>query len=429
MLGFIGHKYNYFILLFILIIFVVVIPISYSVFSKNTIEAQKIVIASRYSLLSDKKSVYLLLNDSAAIIKSFKDDMPESHQCFVNFYSLACRYSGYIGPMEEAYWDPVTSIKNAVKAGCRTFVIEIDYIDECTGEKIQYYPRVVVRDVQGKLRIDYKSSHPICNSARHSSIQDVCNKINEYAFSKEYCNNTTDPVVIVLYFLRQPCVSNIPLPNESPIVLEYYSNVAKALSCFQDRLLTNELDGGIYYRQKQESRLLVNNISEYANKVLVFSNANTSGFRQASYSSGEDLDFIVNLRLACPSTGLVDTEIDADFGTIDVAEYYTIIPDSRRSDIIKNTKLNWRLSVSSDPFVNIDEKMYKLMNTFGVNCTPITLYDTKNDFMFSDNLFKFYSYIPKPLALRYIKAPDIIPMKLTESARVPAIKDMEDMIP
>jgi hypothetical protein len=180
--------------------------------------------------------------------------MPESEQCLVNFYSLACRYTGYIGPVNEGYFDPDLAIQLAVNAGCRTFILEIDYLNECKGEAVKYFPRLVVRDAQNKLRIKYNSNLPICNSALHSNIRDVCEKINYYAFAPS-AQNASDPVIIVLYFLRQP-----PGSYKSKTVLDYYSNVAKALSPFQNRLLKNELDGGTYYRQSQEGKLLINNI-------------------------------------------------------------------------------------------------------------------------------------------------------------------------
>ena len=243
--------------------------------------------------------------------------MPESQECFVNFYSLGCRYTGYIGPMNEGYWDPDLAVQLAVNAGCRTFVLEIDYLDECDGETIKYFPRIVVRDAQGKMRIKYNSNRPICNSTQHSYIRDVCEKINFYAFASG-CQNSSDPVVIVLYFLRQP-----PGSYKSKTVLDYYSNVAKALSPFQNRLLGNELDGGTYYRQKQEGRLLINNITDYNGKVLIFSNANTSGFREnQTYSPMEDLDYLVNLRLSYTQTqlGVTSNDSGSSFGILQTVE-------------------------------------------------------------------------------------------------------------
>jgi hypothetical protein len=334
--------------------------------------------------------------------------MPDIEQCFVNFYSLGCRYTGYIGPVDEGYWDPDLAVQLAVNAGCRTFILEIDYLDECSGDTIKYFPRIVVRDAQGKMRIKYNSNRPICNSPQHSNIRDVCDKINFYAFASG-CQNASDPVVIVLYFLRQP-----PGSYKSKTVLDYYSNVAKALAPFQNRLLTNELDGGTYYRQKQEGRLLINNIKEYNGKVLIFSNANTTGFRESqTYSPNEDLDFLTNLRLFYTQTKLGVTANDgaAPFGILETAEDYTVIPTDRADEVAENTKLRWTVCLSQDPTKSVTKDTYnKITSTYGVHCVPLILFDTTtNDFMFTDNTFKTYSFIPKPEPLRYIKPPVVVP--------------------
>ena len=348
---------------------------------------------------SGKRPVTDLLNQNV---------MPEAEQCFVNFYALACRYTGYIGPMDEGYFDPDLAVQLAVNAGCRTFILEIDYLDECKGESTKYYPRLVVRDAQNKLRIKYNSNLPLCNSPLHSNIQDVCEKINYYAFASS-AQNASDPVVIVLYFLRQP-----PGSYKSKTVLDYYSNVAKALSPFQNRLLKNELDGGTYYRQSQEGRLLINNIKDYSGKVLIFSNANTIGFRESQlYSPNEDLDFLTNLRLMYTQTklGVTESGSAAPFGILQTAEDYMVVPPDRTEEVADATKLRWTVALSQDPSVSVNETVYnKITSTFGVHCVPIQLFDTKNNqFMFTDKTFKTYSFIPKPEPLRYVKPPVVIP--------------------
>jgi hypothetical protein len=334
--------------------------------------------------------------------------MPDAEQCFINFYSLGCRYTGYVGPMNEGYWDPDLAIQMAVAAGVRTFVLEIDYLDECQGETIKYFPRIVVRDAQNKMRIKYNSNRPICNSPQHSNIRDVCDKINFYAFAPG-CQNATDPVTIVLYFLRQP-----PGSYKSKTVLDYYSNVAKALAPFQNRLLNNELEGGTYYRQSQEGRLLINKITDYNGKVLIFSNANTMGFRESQlYSPAEDLDFLTNLRLMYTQTklGVTDNGSGAPFGILETAEDFMIIPSDRAEEVADATKLRWTICFSKDPSQSVTKDTYnKITSTYGVNCVPVLLFDTAaNQYMFQDNTFKKYSYIPKPEALRYTKPPVVVP--------------------
>ena len=365
------------------------------------------VYQNQIKLLSDKYDPESNKRRPVTELLSNNNDMPTVQQCFVNFYSLGCRYTGYIGPIDEGYWSPDIAVQMAVKAGCRTFILEIDYMNDCTGETLKYFPRIVVRDAQGKLRINSVSNKPKCNSPQHSNIRDVCEKINYYAFA-DACQNKTDPVVIVLYFLRQP-----PGSYKSKTVLDYFSNVAKALSPFNNRLLKNELEGGTFNRQSQEGRLLINNIKNYNGKVLIFSNANTSGFREAQvYSPHEDLDFLTNLRLTYTQTklGITENGTTAPFGILETAEDYTIIPVDREEEIADATKLRWTLCLSQDPSKPVTKEIYnKITSTFGVHCVPILLFDTINNFMYTDTTFKKYSFIPKPKALRYIKPPVVTP--------------------
>jgi len=333
-----------------------------------------------------------------------RTDMPVEEQNFVNFYALACRYPGYLGPMKNGYYDPDIGIQNAVNAGCRTFVFDIDYLDDC--KDTPYFPRLVVRDTQGKLLINYQSNQPLCNSMENNTIKTVCEKINFYAFA-ESCQNKTDPVIIVLYFLRQP-----PGSYKSKTVLDYYSNVAKSMAPFQDRFITNELDGGTFYRQKQEARLLINKISDYNGKVLVFSNANTTGFRETqTYSSEEDLDYMVHLRLSYTQTkmGVTDNDSGASFGILQTAEDFTIVPASQQGDVMESTKLRWTICLSKDPAQQVSQATYKtITETFGVNCVPTILFDPVAEFMFTTT-FKTYGFMPKPEGLRYVKPPIVIP--------------------
>lgn len=334
--------------------------------------------------------------------------MPEEEQCLVNFNVLGCRFAGYLGPFEEGYFDPDNAVRLAVAAGCRCFVLEIDYIENEGGQK--YFPRIAIRDKHQRLRMKHNTVKPddkeSLKKAIHS-IEEVCRNINFYAFNSS--QNNSDPVIIVLYFHRTP-----PGGFNSKAVLDYYSTVAKALAPFQDRLVQNLLQGGNFYRQQQEGKLLINNITDYNNKVLIFSNANTNGFRQnKTYKSSEDLDYLVNLRLNYTQTKLGVTEDlsnGSTYGILDTAENYTIIPSDRIETVADETKLRWTICLSQDPEKPIDKKIYNIItNKVGVHCAPVQIFDKDNKFMFTDKTFKTYSYIPKPKELRYIKPPIVIP--------------------
>jgi hypothetical protein len=331
-------------------------------------------------------------------------DMPESHQCLINFYALGCRLPGYIGPIKDGYMDPDMGVQYAIKAGCRVFVIDIDYLEECGSDNI--YPRFNVRDQQGKMMQNLASDQPVCNGPGSSNLKKLCEKINYYAFA-DSCQNATDPVIIVLYFLRKPNGS-----YKSQTVLDYYSKVATCLEPFSNRLLKNEIFGGTFERQKQESRLLMNRITDYNGKVLIFSNANTNGFRDVkTYSEKDDLDYFVNLRLGYTQKPLGITENDAPFGVLESAENYMIIPSDRSDAVLESTKIKWTLCLPQDPLQTVPAATYKsITGTFGVNCVPVMIFDTVNcKYMFQPPLFSPYSFLPKPLNLRYIKPPIVVP--------------------
>lgn len=302
----------------------------------------------------------------------------------VNFYALACRYTGYIGPIEDGYFDPSVSVQMAVNAGCRVFVLDIDYIDvQCNAK---YIPRIVVRDSKGRMMIQYNDNYRVNNPT--GEIRSVCEAIQNKAFGD--CQNAADPVIIVLHFLRTP-----PGGKKSRSVLQYYSLVAKALTPFRNRLLGNESSGGTFHRQSQENILLSNTIDTYSGKVLIFSNADTSGFRDssASFESYDDLDFLVNLRLIKS-----DKKNVTSFGVIESTDYFMNLPEEDKNDAIQQTKMKWTICLSPNPSLPVTQAVYnKLTTIYGVQCIPAQLFDVEaSKFLFADTLFKTHGFTPKP---------------------------------
>lgn len=394
-------------ILLLCIVAVLVIKVSYTVSSEGFSSTPSYKLSTEY-----KKQVELLSNTYSGsasgkrpLQASIGSDMPESEQIFTNFYSLGCRFTGFIGPMDNSYYDPDIAVQQAVATGCRTFILEIDYIEEC--DKSKFFPTLVVRDIHGRLIVESESNKPKCNSVDNSNINSTCKAINTYAFA-DSCQNNTDPVVLVLYFLAQP-----PGSYNSPTVLQYFSNVAKMIAPLSSHFLGSE-PTGLYNRQSQEGQLLINKMSDYKNKVLVFTNANTSGFRENNtYASTDDLDHLVNLRLSYTQTklGITDNTSGSTFGILESTDDFMTIPTDRADKIINDTKLKWTICLSKDPFKSVSEATYKkITNTYGVHCIPIILHDIPaNQYMFTDKLFQKYGFIPKPKALRYVKPPVVVP--------------------
>jgi hypothetical protein len=178
--------------------------------------------------------------------------------------------------------------------------------------------------------------------------------------------------------------------------------VAKALAPFRDRLLGNEPNGGTFYRQSQESILLINNITDYSGKVLIFSNANTSGFRQSTmtFEPYDDLDYLVNLRLTYTLTKMGSTENNktTSFGILQSADDYMNLPEDRKSEVITQTKTKWTICLSPNPSLPVTQAVFDaITKKYGVHCVPTHLFDAEaSKFLFTDDLFKKYGFRAKP---------------------------------
>ena len=325
------------------------------------------------------------------------EDMPAEQQCFVNFYALGCRYPSYVGPAQNGYIDAAVGVTAALQAGCRVFVLDIDYLADCTEEATRYFPRLVVRDVQGRLVIQASGNQPFCNTSETSNIKAVIYQLVTRAFKGVHSD---DPLVLVLYFQRVP-----PGSASSVTVLDYYAHVAEALGGLRSRMLTNETEG-VFYRQKQEGQLLMLPISSYAGRVLVFSNADTSGFRTVTYPVERDLDYMVHLRLGYTQTRLGVTGQEAHFGTLQTVEDFTVVPPDRVDDVVASTKQRWTVCLAADPLAPVPLTTVAAVRGMGVNCVPVNLFDQTVEAIKG---FKGHGWMAKPLKLRYIKPPVVVP--------------------
>jgi hypothetical protein len=361
----------------------------------------------RVKLLTEKFEPYASGKRIVQELIDREPSVPESERILVNYHALACRYPGFIGPFPSGYMDPDIGVLSAVKAGCRVFVLDIDYIDKCVNDNVGYFPRLIVRDVQKKLMINEETQKPLCNTLKDFELRTICQKINDYAFSAE-SPQRDDPLIIVLYFHRRP-----PGSYKSKAVLDYYSYVARALEPFRNRLVLDEMDGGKFYRHQQEGKLLIKKIRDYKGKVLIFNNANTDGFAEVkTYSAMEDLDFLTNLRLYATQTkmGVTENATGSMFGVLQTVEDFMAIPDDRKETIQGETTLRWTIALPQNPIETPTQEVYdKITSIYGVHCVPTVLFDPSNAYLFEEAKFRRYAFRYKPAALRYRKPPIITP--------------------
>ena len=338
--------------------------------------------------------------------------IPENQNCFVNFEVLTCRFTGYLGPFENGFFDIQTSVTAALRSGCRCLVLEIDYLDTCN----TIFPQLVVRDIQGKSQVRGSSLNQACDSLHtdpntstlptRSTIYDAATVIANTAFGWNL-SNSSDPVIIVLYFLRTPPAN---MAGDNSQLLDFYKGVAQGLKPLLRYSIDNIGPGGTFARQAQELTLLTNDIRDYKGHCLFFCNADTSVFRGTNTPTNLDLDYIVNLRLVYTQSQLgATTNVLANpnaskGGILDTVESYKTIDPQQIGTVQKSTRLTWTMNMDANPSVvvpNTDANY--LFNTIGTHSLPIQIWAPDYNYMFTDSLFKSYSYMAKPQGLRYTR--------------------------
>ena len=328
--------------------------------------------------------------------------LPADQQCLVNFYTLGCRFTGYLGPFKGGYFDTDNAVLAALKMGCRTLVLEIDYFaDICENP----FPRLVVRDKNGANLSD-PTSDVKCQNARESNIFDTCTSISRYAFSNSV-PNPTDPLIIVLYIIRVP--ENDGTSDYNKTLIKYYSQIAKAVKPLMNNAVNILAAGGNYSRQAQESALLTNPISTYSGQVLFFCNADTSIFRsQTGIPADQDLDYIINLRLTYTqsqfgiTSNATTNSNGTKFGLLESVNGYMQIPNDKLASLQATTNATWTMCFDNDPSAIVPrESTDQITKKIGVHCVPIQLWSTDYDYMFDKERFGEWSFYPKPEPLRY----------------------------
>jgi len=338
--------------------------------------------------------------------------VPENQNCFVNFEVLSCRFTGYLGPFENGFFDIQTATTNALRSGCRCLVLEIDYLDDCPN----IFPQLVVRDAQGKSQARRASLNQSCDSLpvdpntstipTKSTIFDVATVIANTAFGFNMANNS-DPLIIVLYFLRTP-LSNMAGDNTQ--LLDFYKGVAQGLKPLLRYSIDNIGPGGTFARQAQELTLLTNDIRDYKGRCIFFSNADTNVFRGTNTPTNLDLDYIVNLRLVYnqaqlgATTNVLGNPSAGKGGVLDTVQSYKNIDPQQISVTQTATQLTWTMNMETDPkmVVSGSDAQY-LLNTIGIHSIPIQIWAPDYGYMFTESLFKTYSYMAKPKGLRYTR--------------------------
>lgn len=294
----------------------------------------------------------------------------------VNIQPVSVKQAGYVGPTEkDGEFETDRSIIEATRAGVRFFVLQIDYLEKSLGDGFDPVktPTLLYRNDSGTLI-----------SKNGASIADLANQLSTYAFNTDFPSHT-QPVILYLHFIRTP--DALANPDK---YLAYLKSVAEALAPIQPYIL-NKYETTDFTRQKNERILLYSPLSNFEGKILLWTNADTSIFRNTAKLSmaapplAQDLDYMTCMRV------YLDDENDS-FGVTSVAyeaaAHAVIVPFKRVNamkerrgetnkqlqDFAMKGKTRFVIAMPGQTEETKQKDIQRVMKKAGVNTVPINLF-------------------------------------------------------
>jgi len=345
--------------------------------------------------LKDKKSLRQAIQEQG---------ISDRENCLINFQPLTVIHPGFLGPLKDGVYDERTGMTTVIRMGARCVVLPIDFHDKESMPPTfppPNTPCLLYRDEGGTIR-----------SINGGSIAKAAQTIADVAWN-DIVNQRNDPFILVLYFLRTP-------PPSTKEYLDFLSKVAKDLGPLSPYLL-GQTPEGVYNRQARQNELLFVNTNQLEKKLLVFTNADTSGFRTSqkdfkhTYVPKEDLDYWVHMRIFKQNMesvfGITTTPENSTVprSIIDRTDYYMKLPEdaSSRKPALDGTKEKFMITLSKQGENPTSQVLTKLLDEFGVQSIPLLLIDSTPETLSALSKWN-YAWRAKPKNIRYVKPEPIV---------------------
>ena len=213
----------------------------------------------------------------------------------LNIQPFTVKQAGFLGPIQTGVFEEGTAIEQALRAGVRTFIFQIDYHEDASKGPPAFpeagEPCLLYRDDAGKLV-----------SLNAGSILRASKFLAEFAFSDKIVSKN-DPVIIILHGLRAP--DPIEKPKE---YIRYCSAIAKQLKPLAPFHLGLTSEGD-YHRQALQGQLFTTPFHKFEKKFIILSTFDTAMFRNvkklgiSTIDPVEDLDYWVNGQICTEKPG------------------------------------------------------------------------------------------------------------------------------
>ncbi|NBV77019.1 hypothetical protein EBR66_02580 [bacterium] len=242
-------------------------------------------VSNQLTVLNDRMAI---LSSFSKLQKEFFTDMAKAKQVDPSTLSMldiqpqTIKQIGYLGPQPEGTFDAEDATAQALLAGIRSFVFQIDYLDKTLNNK--FAP-------PGIPCLLYRADDGALVSKNSADISKVAETLANLAFRPESPNHAA-PLILYLHIRRAPSI--LREPDEYK---EFLSRIATGLKPLAPQHLGMS-PLGIFHRQKQESVLVSTPLKAFEGQVIILCNADTSVFRKGTrIDPADDLDYWVNMRV------------------------------------------------------------------------------------------------------------------------------------
>ncbi len=317
----------------------------------------------------------------------------------LNLQPLTIKQAGFVGPIRSGVFSERDAIQQALRAGFRTFVLQIDYHEDDAKQPPSF-------PVKGEPSLLYRDDAGVLTSINAGSIRKTAEAIADLAFQPTLPAKD-DPVVVILHGLRAPdSVSN---PRE---YLSYCSKIATQLKALAPYHLGLTSEGD-YHRQALAGQLFTTNVSKFEKKIVILSTFDTSLFRSVEklgikpYSPVDDLDFWVNAQLfkedekAALGVATVNpTNTPLRASVVDLAKLLQMTEQEKKTWSVKNRD-TFTVALPSQNANPSKEQCEVALKTLGVNVVPLDIFSSPVEE--TRDLVKSWNQMTwnlKPLALR-----------------------------
>lgn len=326
---------------------------------------------------------------------------PEEELTFVNAQMKTIKQAGYAGPPTGGKFDPEELTAQALKAGFRAFVLQIDSVQ--TGMDPTAFPEA------GVPTLLYRGDDGTLLSANAGSIEAVAKMIASLAFRPEVPDYTL-PVILYLHILAAPS----PVRRQEEYI-RFLSRVARALNPLAPFHL-GSTPMGVFHRQKRERDLLHAPIKSLEGQVIILSNADTTLFRAPlpggkRYDPADDLDYWVNMRVNLDNEdevhGIAKAAEDTASGGLGPAAVIVSLGSiirlgaAKRDAFATRGKSRFVIAMPGAMANPSPAELDRALKDLGVNLVPLDIFSVPLEE--SKKLVELYegkAYLSKPAALR-----------------------------